>query len=69
MVISDLVMEVAQRKLILKLHYVWKSNEQTPAMQLHSSCVWLCYCPQLGEMLLSLVDSFEPQRSCIAASY
>lgn len=68
-IILDLVMEVAQGKLILKLHCVWKSKEQTPAMQLHSSCVWLCHCPQPGEMLLSLVESFEPQRGFITASY
>lgn len=67
MIISDLVMEVVQRELILKLHCVWKSNEQTPALLLHSSCVWLC-CPQPGEMLLPLADSFEPQRGCVAAS-
>lgn len=69
MIILDLVMEGAQGKLIVELHCVWKSNEQTPAMQLHRSCVWLCYCPQPGEMLLSLVESFEPRRGCIAASY
>lgn len=68
-IISDLVVEVAQGKLILKLHCVWKSNEQTPALQLHSSCVWLCCCPQPGEMLLSLVGSFDPRKGCAAASY
>ena len=36
MIISDFVTEVAQGKLILKLHFIfgWKSNEQIPVMQL-----------------------------------
>lgn len=55
MIISDLAMEVAQGKLLLKLHCVWESKEQTNPSYAASQqlCVALLLSPACRNVTVS----------------